>query len=172
MASNNLELVRRMFEYNVWAFDRVWDCVDELSDEQYCQGIDYSRGSIRNQLVHVISTCERWFKRIQGRPAPDYLENDAFPTKKFTRERWDVFCGETRQLLETLSEDDLTRSFHWVLPHRSMEANSTVGEILLHLFNHVTDHRAQILADLHYGFKARTVEQDLLFFLAEEQTEK
>ena len=74
---------------------------------------------------------------------------------------------ETRRLLGTLSEDDLSRSFHWALPHRNMEADSTVGEILLHLFNHATDHRAQILADLHYAFKARTVEQDLLFFLAE-----
>jgi uncharacterized damage-inducible protein DinB len=119
--------------------------------------------------VHVISGCERWFERIQGRPAPDYLTNDAFPTKKITRERWDVFYSETRHWLETLSEDDLARSFHWALPHRSMEANSTVGEILLHLFNHATDHRAQILAGLHYAFKARTVEQDLLFFLAEEQ---
>lgn len=165
-------LISKMFEYNVWAFDLVWDCVEELSDEQFCQEIDYSRGSIRNQLVHVISTCERWFERIQGRPAPDYLDNEAFPTKKVTRERWDIFCGETRYLLGTLSQDDLAHSFHWALPHREMEADSTVGEILLHLFNHATDHRAQILAGLHYGFKVRTVEQDLLFFLADEQVEK
>ncbi|HLA88787.1 MAG TPA: DinB family protein [Anaerolineales bacterium] len=165
-------LVSKMFEYNVWAFDLVWDCVEELTDEQFCQEIDYSRGSIRNQIVHDISTCERWLERIQSRPAPDYLENDAFPTKKITRERWDTFCGETRRLLGTLNQADLSRSFHWTLPHRNMEADSTVEEILLHLFNHATDHRAQILADLHYGFTARTVEQDLLFFFAEEQAEK
>ena len=165
----NHSLVTRMFEYNVWAFDLVWECVEELTDEQFCQEIDYSRGSIRNQIVHVISTCERWFERIQGRPAPDYLENDAFPTKKITRERWDTFCGETRRLLGSLSQADLSRFFHWALPHRNLEANSTVSEILLHVFNHATDHRAQILADLHNGFTARTVEQDMLFFLAEEQ---
>ncbi|HEY4692936.1 MAG TPA: DinB family protein [Bellilinea sp.] len=170
--SENHSLISKMFEYNVWAFNLVWNCVEELTDEQFCQEIDYSRGSIRNQFVHVISGCERWFERIQGRLAPDYLENDAFPSKKITRERWDVFCGETRRWLGTLSEDDLTRSFHWALPHRKLEANSTVGEILLHLFNHATDHRAQILADLHYGFHARTVEQDLLFFLAEEQAKR
>ncbi len=172
MASKPIELTMRLFEYNVWAFDLVWKCIDEISDEQFCQEVDYSRGSIRNQLVHVISTCERWFERIKGRAAPDYLVNEDFPTKKITRERWDVFCEETRRWLGTLSEEDLGRSFHWALPHRQMEADSSVSEIFLHLFNHATDHRAQILADLHYGFKARTVEQDLLFFLAEEQAKR
>ncbi len=75
-------LVSKMFEYNVWAFDLVWDCVEELSDEQFCQEVDYSRGSIRNQMVHVISTCERWFERIQGRAGAGLFGQRGFPDQK------------------------------------------------------------------------------------------
>jgi len=39
-----------------------------------------------------------------------------------------------------------------------------VAETLLHVVNHGTDHRAQILAMLH-GMGAPTVAQDLLFYM-------
>jgi len=169
MTIENYELVSSLFEYYLWAFEKVWDCVEEITDEQFTTELDYSRGSIRNQIIHVISASERWHNRIQGMPVPDYLVNDAFATKQITRQRWDAHCRETGRLLEALTDLDLTRVIPWALPHRQLEAKSTVTEILIHLFNHATDHRSQILAMLHYGFHARTVEQDLIFFLAERQ---
>lgn len=155
----------RMFDYNVWAFDQVWDCVEELTDEQFVIELEYSRGSIRNQMVHVVSTAERWFERIKGHQAPDYLVNENFQTKNAVRELWDHFCRVARPFLASLDEEELNQIVPWSLPHRQLGANSTAAEILLHLFNHATDHRAQMLAEMHYGFNARTLEQDLIIFL-------
>ena len=46
--------MRTIFDYNFWAFDRVWECVSQISNEQFVEEIDYSTGSIRNILVHVM----------------------------------------------------------------------------------------------------------------------
>jgi len=165
---NSREFMMTMLEYNIWAFDQVWECVGELTDEQFVTELEYSRGSLRNQMVHVISTAERWFERIKGLPAPDYLVNEEFPTKRAVRERWETFCNEARLFLAALDEEKLMQKVSWSLPHRGLKDDSTTAEILMHVFNHATDHRAQMLAEIHYGFKGRTVEQDLIIFLGEE----
>lgn len=165
-------LISKLFEYNLWAFEKVWECIEEISDQQFTTELDYSRGSIRNQIIHVISTAERWHNRILGMPVPDYLVNDSFPTKLIARQHWDAHCQETGRLLESLTDRDFDRVIPWALPHRKLEAKSTVIEILFHLLNHATDHRSQILAMLHYEFHTRTVEQDFLFFLAEHQNDR
>jgi uncharacterized damage-inducible protein DinB len=44
-----------IFDYNFWAFDRVWECIYQISDEQFVEEIDYSTGSIRNMIVHIMA---------------------------------------------------------------------------------------------------------------------
>jgi uncharacterized damage-inducible protein DinB len=47
----NLEAVRELYDYTYIIFDRVWDCILQLTDELFTQPIDYSTGSIRNHMV-------------------------------------------------------------------------------------------------------------------------
>jgi len=51
----NAKEIRKIFDYNFWAFDRIWVCISQLSNEQFIEEIDYSIGSIRNILVHVMA---------------------------------------------------------------------------------------------------------------------
>jgi uncharacterized damage-inducible protein DinB len=51
---------------------------------------------------------------------------------------------------------------------RGVVSNSQRWEVLLHLANHAMDHRSQILAMLHQQFGVQTIEQDMIFFLWEE----
>lgn len=48
----NVKHYRRMFAYNRWANDRVWQCVEELPDEQFNQHATYSISSVQQQLSH------------------------------------------------------------------------------------------------------------------------
>ena len=38
---------------------RVWDSIDQITDAQFLEDDDYSRGSIRNLMVHLVSAI-RW----------------------------------------------------------------------------------------------------------------
>ena len=169
MTSSKLGLVSTLFDYTVWAFDQVWGCVDELTDEQFCMEIDYSRGSIRNQFVHVMSATARWIQRLQGRLLEPHLSYEGYKTILGTRQQWNASFNDIREYLATLDEQKLREVVHWELPARNMSSLNQRTEILLHVLNHATDHRAQILAMLHYSFHAKTVEQDLIFYLASDQ---
>lgn len=169
METNNLELVSTLFEYNAWAFDQVWVCVDQLTDEQFCLESGYSLGSVRNQYLHVVSTTSRWIQRLQGLLLTPHLRYEDYPTILSVKEIWANFLEDTRTYMTQLSEQQLLERINWELTSRNLRSQNRRSEILLHLLNHSTDHRAQILAILHYSFHVKTIEQDLILYLSSGQ---
>jgi uncharacterized damage-inducible protein DinB len=159
--------IRTVHEYGYWAFEKVWDCVMQLSDAQFTQKLDYSRGSIRNQIVHMMSATRRWIIRLSGGEMVPHLAFEDFPTRAATKAKWDELRAEALDYVNALSEVDLDGVVRWQLPDRGMDAGNTRWEILLHVANHATDHRAQILAMLNQHFGVETMEQDMLFYLLE-----
>ncbi|MCL4255480.1 MAG: damage-inducible protein DinB, partial [Anaerolineae bacterium] len=65
--------------------------------------------------------------------------------------------------LNTLTDADLTRILSYDMPHRGGMKTNPIWEILVHVINHGTDHRAQILAMLHQ-MGAPTLEQDMMLY--------
>ena len=43
-----------MFDYHYQAHHRVWNCIVQLTDEQFQQDLNYSIGSLHRQCVHVL----------------------------------------------------------------------------------------------------------------------
>ena len=69
--------------------------------------------------------------------------------------------------LDSLTQEQLDENVDWELPARGLKSENPRWELLLHLANHATDHRAQILAMLHHHFHVPTIEQDMIFYLTE-----
>jgi uncharacterized damage-inducible protein DinB len=159
--------IRTLFDYNDWAFERIWDCITHLSDEQFTEEIDYSTGSIRNIVVHMMSATQRWINRLQETEAAPHLSFEEFDTLIKTKTKWDEMSLMALDYVYSLSPKDLDETIHWDLPARGLQLDNHRWEILLHVANHATDHRAQILTLLHQHFHVETVEQDLLFYLVE-----
>jgi len=159
--------IRTMYGYSYWAFEKIWDCVLQLSDARFTEELDYSRGSIRNQVVHMMSATQRWIIRLSDGEMIPHLDFKDFTTRTATKAKWDELRAETLDYVNSLSEADLDGVVHWQLPDRGMQTENTRWEILLHVANHATDHRAQILAMLNQHFGIQTPEQDMLFYLLE-----
>lgn len=160
----NIEAIKKMYVYHFAMHRKVWDtCIETLADEQFITDLDYSKGSIRNQCVHVIGVDERWFARIQGVPLPDFPADEAYTTKASVRARWDEAEKIIMAYLNTLTDADLSRVLSYDMPHRGGMKTNPVWEILVHVINHGTDHRAQILAMLHQ-MGAPTLEQDMMLY--------
>ena len=164
MKSNEIMTI---FNYNFWAFERVWECISQISDEQFVQEIDYSTGSIRNLVVHIMSANRNWMSRLQGTEMPPRLVFEDFDSLSKTKAKWDELRKELRDYLDCLTKEQLEESVNWELPARGLKLSNLRWEILLHVANHATDHRAQILAILHHHFHIKTVEQDMIIYLAE-----
>lgn len=161
--------VRTFFDYNFWAFERVWECISQISDEQFREEIDYSTGSIRNLVVHIMSANWNWASRLQGIEMPPRLVFEDFDSLSKTKAKWDELRKELLNYLVSLNQEQLEGTVNWELPARGLKISNLRWEILLHVANHGTDHRAQILAILHHHFHVKTVEQDMILYLAERE---
>lgn len=163
--------IRTLFEYHYWASNLVWDCIMQLSDEQFAQELNYSTGSIRGIMLHTLSATRRWIDRIEQRPGTPHPNAADFPTRQSVKIAWDQAKTDTLAFLQGLDETKLDQTLHWELPNRNIVADQPLWQVLLHTFNHTTDHRAQILALLNQHFQIETPEQDLLFYLLEANQE-
>ena len=160
-----------LFDYNFWAFERVWECISQISDEQFVEEIDYSTGSIRNIVVHMMGANRNWISRLQGIEMPPRLVFEDFDSPSTTKTKWDESRKELRDYLDSLTQEQIDEIVNWELPARGLKLSNLRWEILLHVANHATDHRAQILAILHHHFHVKTVEQDMIIYLAERKQE-
>jgi uncharacterized damage-inducible protein DinB len=164
MKTNEINMI---FDYNFWAFERVWESICQISDEQFVEQIDYSTGSIRNIVVHIMSANRNWMARLKDAEITPRLVYEDFISLSQTKTKWNELRKELLDYLNFLTQEQLEETVSWELPARGLKSANSRWEILLHLANHATDHRAQILALLHQHFHVRTVEQDMIIYLAE-----
>lgn len=157
---------RTLYDYNYATHRRIWDCIMHLSDEQFVQDVNYSIGSIRNHYVHLIGADDRWLSRLQGVALPAAVGNEDFTAREATRRRWEQVAEAMQTYLNTLNEAQLDEIVHYDMPHRGGMKHDPRWQVLLHVANHGTDHRAQILRVLH-DLGAPTFEQDLMIYLWE-----
>lgn len=153
------DLIRHFYEYHFTINRKIWDaCIIKLTDEQFLQAVDYGVGSIRNQVVHMMSVDNAWFSDLMGEEFVGHMNPEHYPTREVIRSTWDEVEQKMRGALATVGDDLL------VQPFPVSETPFSYGQMLLHVANHGTDHRAQLLRMLNdHGIE--TFPQDYIFFV-------
>lgn len=160
----NTDYFKKLYDYNYALHRRVWGCIDHITDEQFAEEVPYSIGSIRNHMVHLTGVDERWLARLTGATVPGALPYTDFLTRAATRARWEQAAEAMLGYVGNLQNSQLDEIVHFDMPQRGGMKHNPRWQILLHVVNHGTDHRAQILPILH-GMGAPTLEQDLMIYL-------
>lgn len=159
----NADSIRSLYAYHIAANRRLWDeGVMALTDAQYTQDIPYSLGSVRNHLVHCVSVDQRWFARLRQVDVPERLEAADFPDRARLRETWDEVEVMMQNYVDNLTEAQAAATLRYPTGRRGL-TSSLAWRILVHVVNHGTDHRAQLLRMLH-EFGAPTFEQDMMIY--------
>jgi uncharacterized damage-inducible protein DinB len=165
MSMINMDHVRVLYDYNYWAHRKVWGCAMTLSEEAFTRDLAYSMRSIRGQLVHTMGAERLWFARMRGVMPTTMAKEDEFSTRDLIRHEWDLVEHDIRVYLQSVTNEMLTQPFRY----QTMKGDAheqPMWQILLHVLNHATDHRAQTLAMLHQ-LGAPTVEQDMIYYFRE-----
>lgn len=155
-----IEQLTQLFDYMYWANCQMWQCVIELDEDQLTTDPGYSIGSIRAQLVHMMTIDNLWINYLWHGEV-EFLQADHFLTLSQIRTEWDALEEEARDYLSTLTSDNLAQ---WVAPPFLNLPTMKLGDMLIQLVNHSTDHRAQILAGIH-GVGGMTIAQDYTHYL-------
>ncbi len=159
----NADAFRHFYDYHFAENRAIWErYVVPLTWEQFTQPSAYSRGSVRDQIVHLISVDDVWFSELRGvqplkepSPAPNGDDRAAI------RAYWDQVEQRMRNYLGELQDDML-----FTQPIKEPEEDQILiaWQVLLHVVNHGTDHRAQLLRLLN-DLGVKTVSQDYIFYV-------
>ena len=160
----NADAFRYFYNYHFAENRKIWDWfVTRLTSEQFTQPVGYSHGSVRDQLVHLMDCDETWFSELRGVQPSEPLPTADGDERQIIRLHWDRVEQSMRQYLEELRDDML---FEKPIKEPEEDKDLTVWQVLLHVANHGTDHRAQILRSLN-DMGLETPPQDYIFYVYE-----
>lgn len=159
----NANAFRHLYGYHFAENRKIWGYAAQLSHEQFTQHADYSHGSVRDQVVHLMDVDEVWFSELQGVQPSEPLPSVDGDDRETIRAHWDRIEQMMRGYLAELQDDML---FDKPIKEPEEDKDLIVWQALLHVVNHGTDHRAQILRLLN-DLGVETASQDYIFYVYE-----
>lgn len=158
----NAAAFRHFYNYHFTENRIIWErYITPLAYEQFTQPVGYSLGSVRDQVVHLMSVEEIWFSELRGvepaAPWPSATVDD----RASIRAHWDSIEQRVRAYLADLCDEML---FTKPIKEPEEDRDLIVWQVLLHVVNHGTDHRAQLLRLLN-DLGVKTVSQDYIFYV-------
>lgn len=158
----NADALRHFYGYHFTENRNLWDrYITQLSYEQFTQAADYSHGSVRDQIVHLMSVDEVWFSELRGVEPSEPFPAATFDDRKPIRTHWDGVEQTMRNYLAELRDEML---FDTPIKEPEEDKDLIVWQVLLHVVNHGTDHRAQLLRLLN-DLGVKTTSQDYIFYV-------
>lgn len=105
----SLEMIRTFIEYHLAITGRVWDSIDRITEDQFVSDDAYSRGSIRNLMVHLANTDRNLLNGLKN--LPDIREEarkyEDFLDRASARTYWDAVAKDLAEYVNSLSEAEL-----------------------------------------------------------------
>lgn len=156
----NAEIFRQLYDYHFSENRKLWDdCLIPLSETQWTQPFPYSNGSIANHIVHLAEVEDIWFSELRGFTEPSHPFSDGITDRDQIRALWDQSEQTIRAYLADLHDDQLLSKPIVMEEDRDL----SVWQVLIHVVNHATDHRAQVRR-LLYDLGVTTGPQDFIFY--------
>ncbi|HEY8602416.1 MAG TPA: DinB family protein [Thermomicrobiales bacterium] len=140
----NLATIRTLFEYSVWATERIFTQVAALTPEQYTTPPNATMPSVRRILVHALAAETLWLTRLRTGSSAMNLGEDDFPDLPTLRQAWERQQQAMLAHLDTLSDESLAQPFRF--ERRGVPLEMVLWQIFFQLINHGTQHRSEVAA--------------------------
>lgn len=135
----------QLYDYNVWANDRVLEHLQSLPDDVFFQEVNVGFKSIAEVVGHLAAADEVWFARIKEEVSPA-LVSKSFASIEATRHYMSQTQTQNREYLASVHDmgKHVTYNKH----------QNSISEIVQQVVNHGTYHRGNITTILrHLGHK-------------------
>ncbi len=135
--------VGRLFEYNKWAWQRVFPSLEAISPEEYFAKRPFFWDSIHGLASHGYGAEKTWLQRIGGESPSSLPGASEFSTFADLREEWFQLWEAWQAYVGSLTTGCLDET----LRYRNIEGieyELKMDDVLRHVFNHATEHRSQL----------------------------
>ena len=140
------EILQHYAAYNIWATKIIIDRINKLPEEKLTQEVTSSFSSIYKTVQHMWRAEELWWQRMK------LVENPVAQSDHFTGSFAELYSQFSKQSLlwkewiDKAGDMQLNHVFAFI---RSKEQiKMVVHDMLLHVFNHATFHRGQLVTML------------------------
>ncbi|HMI79169.1 MAG TPA: DinB family protein [Ferruginibacter sp.] len=141
------QLLQQCAAYTIWANQKIFDCIINLSDDQINREIVSSFSSIQKTVLHMLDAESAWWQRLKLEekmyvPSADFSDSFLELVKKVNQQSltW-------KEWVDSATEVQLQHVFAYQNTKKE-QFKQPVYEMLLHLFNHNTYHRGQLVTML------------------------
>jgi uncharacterized damage-inducible protein DinB len=134
-----------LFTFDRWANDKICQAVSQLSDEELARQVGGSFGSVRVTLLHMYGADWVWMERFEGRsPRAMPEEGRSARTLAEIRTKWDPIQEELRVFALSMTPERLASMLHYT-SFAGEAFERVLSDALVHLVNHGTYHRGQVV---------------------------
>lgn len=157
------EILEQYAAYNLWANERLLKVVLGLDENLQQQVLSSSFPGLYVTFLHIWDTESIWWQRMK------LHEQIVVPGKAFNPNMQEVSNGllnqskQWKEWVSTASEPQLEHVFAYYSKHKEYHKNP-VWKTVVHLFNHGTYHRGQIVTMLHAVGVSKIPETDFMVF--------
>lgn len=137
------ELLLQLAAYNVWANHRITDLINGLDIQLQNTNIESSFGNLRGTIQHMANAESIWWQRMKLVELP-YAFDDQDMSLELMNKKLLEFSNQWKEWIEKSASNALEHEF---LYHNTKKEQfkQPVYQMLLHLFNHQTYHRGQLV---------------------------
>jgi len=155
-------LLAQHFEYSLWASLKVLEVAEKLSTDVVEKDRGNSFGGILGTLTHVFQADRIWWKRFTGQPYSGLaIEGEVLDLAALKRE-WPAVMQGFVDWIRSQEAGDLEQRLEW-RNLKGEEKNEVKYKLLLHVVNHGTYHRGQVITMIKQA-GGDVVSTDLLFY--------
>lgn len=153
-----------LFEWNAWANRRYQEVFSSMDYNSLNLVTPY--GNLLDRIVHIFSSFEMWYKRLNGQSPNNVVTSSDFSTWGELQIRWVEFDNLLLEYVRSISEDELER----IVTYTSLDGSvytRKIRHILLHLTAHPNYHRGQISAIFKMNNLPKLPATDMVIYFLE-----
>lgn len=157
------EVLQQCAAYTIWANQHLFDCIGSLTEEQIDQEITSSFSSIRKTVLHMWDAESIWWQRLK---LAEHIDRPSDTFKGDFAELGRKLMTQSRQWEEWVNnatENQLNHVFAFQNTKKEL-FKQPVYEMLLHISNHGTYHRGQLVTMLRQLGVEKIPQTDFLIF--------
>ncbi|MBS1782448.1 MAG: DinB family protein [Bacteroidetes bacterium] len=158
------EILRQFAAYNIWANQKIIETLLKLPQSDLNKEVDSSFNTLTKTVYHVWSAEAIWIQRLALVEHPDWVEKNFSGSFKESTIFWQKVSKELMQFVEKQYND---AAFEHVVQYNDRKGQmqkNRVGDVLLHVFNHSTFHRGQMITQLRQVGAKTIPNTDLIAF--------
>jgi len=164
-----LRTISELLTFNDWAREKLVAAAAPLADAQLDRKFDMGEGSVRATLAHLWFAEQIWLDRWLGGERPQFAKADPAISVADLHERFRRTADERAAFLAPKSDRDLDAPVTFT-NMRKETYTFPLRDLLLHVCNHGSHHRAQAVNMLrHVGAQLPKPGIDYIFMKIEQQ---